>query len=148
MSNVTDTLAQTLADIAGSIEQDVDGVKYSPGREGFDRLPAVIVGLPTLDMTEPDEAEDHIGGTDRRYDFPVDVVVDLDDVYEAHLLAVQLAECFTAALAESQTSFDDPGFDVLEAKVTRWDEPVIVEDAARPQYRYPLTVLVFGFIPD
>lgn len=142
---VAAALVSKLATIAGLSAGAIKSVKWDPGMSGLPTLPAGVVGMPTFERTEPDEAEDHLGANDWRLEYPVALVFDLSQAERDQARAVEYVEAFVVAVDADQTLSNGGSPLVQEAKVT-FGEPEIVEDEARPMIVYRTRVRVLQFV--
>lgn len=106
------------------------------------RPPAGSVWVPTLQRTEPDEAESQLGTDDWRLIYPVSLYFDLANVKDQQT-AVEKLEAFVKAL-DADPSL---GGTVLEASVT---EAVLFKelDRPRPLVGYEITVSVLRLVSN
>jgi hypothetical protein len=143
---VLDPLAGALVDLleALDVSEQVKGYKWEPGMTGFDRLPAAVVGIPSVQRVGVDEPESQLGSRDWFVSYPVDVYVRLDNSPAAAALAVEIVEALIVSIdTESLQAADGT---VLDAKVTQ-SEPVLdLTDTAQPLLRYDCTVEIFKLV--
>jgi hypothetical protein len=142
---MTSTIFQPLADLIAtkisSLNVDVAVKAYStdPGFAGLDSLPAAVIGLPSVERTEVDEAESQIGTFDYRLDYQVTFLFDLGDTTTAQSQALDTIEEFISTIDQMQLSISDPS--IVDAKVVR-SEPGEIIDSARPMLSYTCTLRV------
>ena len=141
VQTVIDNIADRIvADIAG-LASDVKAYKWAAGpSSGLDEVPAAVVQLPTIERTEVDAREDHLGATDLRLQFEVFFFFDASNVDYTMPQALEVVSAFTDAIDEDI----DLGGAAQEAKVTR-SEPTNVESDGRPLFGYSSNVSVLTF---
>jgi hypothetical protein len=137
-STIFEPLAEAIAAIAEgmSTAPTFKGYPRDPGTAGVE-VPAVIVGLPAFARTPLDEPESQLGARDWHISFPVEMLLDLDDV---PLRCQQLAAaCEAFVIAMDGESIEARDGSVLVARVTQ-GAPVEYVDRARPLIGYVLSV--------
>lgn len=149
---MTITIHDELADALVGI---LDGLglkavyKWSPG--GI-KTPCAVLEVPTIGRTEPDQAEDHIGADNWRFDFPVVFYVEFrkdTQVQAVQAELVQFAANWISAIDNLQA--DEQGFVLsglcTDVKVTS-AEPFATpppEDGGRNQIGYETHVSLLTF---
>jgi hypothetical protein len=142
---IHDELADALVEVLEGV--DVRGYKWSPGAI---KPPCAVIEMPTLRRTEVDNAEDHVGADDWRFDFPVLFYVELGrDVIAAQVALMASAFGFVRAI--DTLTPDAQGFVLnglcTDAKVTP-AEPFATpqgEEGSRTQIGYETHVSILTF---
>jgi hypothetical protein len=137
-STIFTPIAELIADAAlAAIDELSNAHAKDPGMAGLGRLPALVVGLPTLRRTGVEGSESEVGRDDYRITFPVNVYVDLNNAPRAAEDAVVLLEQLVAVIDDPDTWDPDPA--VIDFKLTV-AEPVEILDEARPLLSYECRV--------
>lgn len=131
LAPVAQLVATAIANLA--VTPSVKAYATDPGLAGLDQLPAAILGLPTIQRTEPDQAELQIGAKDWNLQIPVLFVFDLGDTATAQTQALDTIEKFIQAVDTGTLSQSDPL--IVDAKVAQ-SEPGELVDDARPLLTY------------
>ena len=131
LSPLNELIASTISSL--SLTPSFKAYATDPGLAGIDSLPAAVCGLPTLQRTEPDQAESQIGTRDWNIQIPVILLFDLADTATAQAEALAGLEAFVQAIDSGALSVADPM--IVDAKVTN-STPGEVVDNARPLLTY------------
>lgn len=145
---MSSTVFQPLADLISSKIEALDtdefirGYSNDPGFAGLDSLPCGVIGMPSLDRTDVDEAESQFGTVDYRLEYQVTFLFDLGDSDTSQRQALDTIEKFVQTIDAGVLSVSDPS--IVDAKVVR-SEPGEVVDAARPMLTYTCTLRVLKY---
>jgi hypothetical protein len=140
-STILDPIATALKSTIETISPTVKVHKWV--LRDTDARPAAVIELPTVNRTEPDAIEDHLGENDWRSEWPVTFYFDFGDPAFGQAQALEVIEKFISAVDADQ----DLGSTVQEAKVVTVGPPQIEEGYARPMLMYPARVAVLDFVP-
>lgn len=140
-SAILDPIASALKTAAESIS-GVNGHKWV--LRDTDSRPAAVIELPTVNRTQPDAPEDHIGQFDWRSDWTVVFYFDFDpNAAEAYgqVQALEVIEDWIEAINANPTLSGA----VQEAKVVTAGPPELNDELSRPLIAYPTQVAVLDF---
>ena len=132
---IAELLATTISNL--SLNPRITAYATDPGHAGLDSLPAAVIGLPTVNRTEPDQAEGQLGGQDWTIELPVLFLFDIGDTLTSQTQALNTIEAFIGTIDQAVLSASDPL--IIDAKVTK-SEPGEVIDDARPLLTYDCSV--------
>lgn len=111
----------------------VKAYTWDPGMDGFDALPAGVVGVPDIRRVSVDSPESQIGSRDWRMTYPVTFVFDLDVAALAQDRVVDCVEAFIKAIDTDTLQASDGS--IIDAKVIAARPNVVMTDA-RPLLAY------------
>lgn len=150
VSTVIQTVADGLADLLDGLAPelwtpiaDAGGCAWTP--RDLDQLPAAVVELPTVRLTEPDELDPvAIGSMGMLLEYPVTFYFELNEAYRVQSEAVAYVEAAMLAI-RFDPSMGVAG--VIDSSMVA-AQPVIVEDRVRTMIAYECTVQVLMSTPD
>ena len=130
-----------VAEIIAAAGEQVTLVEKSyatdPGMAGLTKLPALVVGFPTLRRVGVEQSESEVGRNDWRISFPVALYVDLRKLDDT-------ADRILEALEELVEIIDDPDTWDADPSIIDWAltvaEPVEILDESRPLMSYECRV--------
>jgi hypothetical protein len=139
-STVLDPIADGIVAVVQTLSPTVKARKWVV--RDTDARPAAVVELPTVNRTDVDANEDHLGEYDWRSEWPVSFYFDFTDTAFGQAQALEVVEKFVSAIDADPTL----GGTVQEAKVVTAGPPQIEEGYARPMLVYPTRVDVLDFV--
>ncbi|MFN0092897.1 MAG: hypothetical protein ACKVWR_21895 [Acidimicrobiales bacterium] len=119
----------------------------------FDQLPAAMIKLPAITRRRPDERDNVIGRADLATEWPVDIVIALDDPQTGQNAALEWAGRIVGAFDDNPTLLDTNGAGVqyvVEAVVAELTPAFSVpepEENRRALVIYSATVAVLSEHP-
>lgn len=147
MSNLLDGLATTLQTLIDgmTVSFTASGDSHTSTVKAFAWAPQdldghgpwAVIQLPSIQRTAVNAAETQLGSVDWWVSFPVEFYFELTKPAYSQAQAVNTIEAFINAV-DADNSLGDP--EIIDAKVTQVDLPLIIDDAPRVQINYP-TVL-------
>lgn len=141
-SEILEPIAEKLAEIAGGLDTN-KGIVWAPKDTGS--RPAAVVELPSINRSELDRAEDHLGQDDWTLNYWVVFYFDLSRrPQDAQVKAAAIVEAWIAAVDE-QPSLGLDGL-VQEAKVVEAAEPEFFDNDSKPVIRWRTRVGVLAFV--
>jgi hypothetical protein len=140
LTPINSLLANAISSLA--VTPSVRAYATDPGLAGIDQLPAAVCGLPTIQRTEPDQAESQLGTYDWNLQIPVVFLFDLGDTATAQTEALDVVEAFIRLIDTGTLSVSDPL--IVDAKVTS-SQPGEVVDNARPLLTYDCSVHILRY---
>lgn len=130
---------RTVAEAIGTCAETVTGLTVytsDPGLAGVDGNPVLIIGAPDISREEFD-SDDQLGSFTYVYDYPVLILVDLDEPSSSQTLAESTFESFSDAVDDD----DQLGGTVVGARVMSGEAGSLLE-TARPFRTYDCIVRV------
>ncbi|WP_158276945.1 hypothetical protein [Paraconexibacter algicola] len=119
-ANIT-PIAEALRDLADGLPTVKSA--FWPAPRQMSALPGVVVEVPSGTRTLPDERESQLFADDWDMDFPVTIYVDLADPVAAQLRIAEVVDELVAGV-DANPSLNGTA---LEARVTSWERPAILE---------------------
>lgn len=139
-STVLDPIADGIKTVVESLSPTVKCQKWV--LRDTDARPAAVIELPTVNRSDVDGVEDHLGQNDWRSEWPVSFYFDFSDATFGQAQSLEVIEKFIVAIDAAPTLSGT----VQEAKVTSAGPPQIEEGAARPMLVYPTVVGILDFV--
>lgn len=138
-STILDPVAVLLAGVVDSlaVTPAVKAYPRDPGTAGLDKVPAAVVGLPTVYRVGVEEDEPEVGSHGWTLTYPVVFFFDLADAPAAAAEATEILEAFITAMDADAVPIADSS--IVDAKVTE-AIPSEVLDTARPLIAYECRV--------
>lgn len=137
-STIIEPVAQKIADVITGLAlvPTFKGYRWEPGMQGI-TTPCGIVGLPTIDRTPLAEAEPELGTRAWQLAYPVELLIDLDNVQRRSRQIAEAVEALIVAVDTDVLQVQDPS--IWDARVTP-AAPVEYVDRQRPLLGYVVTV--------
>jgi hypothetical protein len=140
-STVLDPIAEALrAELAAvGVAPVIKAHKWAP--RALDKVPAGVIGVPSLRRREPDGAESRLGRNDWRLIYPVGLYFELTEAIAAQARAVEVLEAWVKAIDANDTLND-----LVEDAAVTVAEPDFTEEG-RPMVLYLTEVHMLAFVP-